>query len=577
MTSFEQPDAGLLVEQVLPSLLGADYSISQDSQERNLFFGELGTALEGLRGRLTVISSPPRGARENSSYPWLWRYMSHFNVGSNTRAVQHAKLWAFHWKVGDQDLLELHVSSTNLTPSAFRSQLQAGWQATLPLAKNDSSKLRTWGELVRFLGELGTSAGANAAERLQRLVALIGCVRCPAGVVFVASVPGQKHAARQLGQFKPSAIHLMVPTIGDWNARTLRGWCADVGIAPSKLQLKWIASDHPWAKPEQWTLSSKAHAALTASGVQLQCFPRDARLTGEHRDGDERWSHAKLYLIRSRGRKKRRLLVTSANWSASAWGAGETEVRNFELGVVIDSEWTDLEGFEESFDPPRTVPFCVDRADDDARNSALEWAEASWDGERIALRARSTNVAAPISAIVNSLTGDGPSIRLNKDGASMPWSDVANTPLTARFEQTGEIPLEVAVLDLRPEAKFAGTPLPEVDPTVEQALRQAFLLQRYGGSAVDPDPIHGLGGERSLGRGAAPAADYAVQDWVEAREAFGVVDNWLAALQRARSDALLRLRVCRDGAALRALFGARKGPAAGLVAEELGWHLEDEA
>ena len=124
MTSFDQPDAGLLVEHLLPSLLGASYSLSQDLQERTLFFGELGTALEVLHGRLTIISSPPRSAREDSQYPWLWRYVSRFIVGAKSRAVQHAKLWAFHWKVNDEEHLELHVSSTNLTTSAFKAQLQ---------------------------------------------------------------------------------------------------------------------------------------------------------------------------------------------------------------------------------------------------------------------------------------------------------------------------------------------------------------------------------------------------------------------------------------------------------------------
>ena len=63
MTSFEQPDAGLLVEHLLPSLLDTSHSLSQDIHERTLFFGELGMALEALRGKITVISTPPWGAR----------------------------------------------------------------------------------------------------------------------------------------------------------------------------------------------------------------------------------------------------------------------------------------------------------------------------------------------------------------------------------------------------------------------------------------------------------------------------------------------------------------------------------
>ena len=69
MTSFDEPEAGLLVEHLLPSLLGGSYSLSQELQERTLFFGELGTALDVLHGRLTVISSPPRAAREDFAVP----------------------------------------------------------------------------------------------------------------------------------------------------------------------------------------------------------------------------------------------------------------------------------------------------------------------------------------------------------------------------------------------------------------------------------------------------------------------------------------------------------------------------
>jgi hypothetical protein len=45
MTSFDQPDAGLLVEHLLPSLLGTSYTLTPEVHECTLFFGELGTAL----------------------------------------------------------------------------------------------------------------------------------------------------------------------------------------------------------------------------------------------------------------------------------------------------------------------------------------------------------------------------------------------------------------------------------------------------------------------------------------------------------------------------------------------------
>lgn len=585
MTSFERPDAGLLVEHLLPSLLGATHSLSQDLKERNLFFGELGTTLEALRGRLTVISSPPHGAREDPQYPWLWRYVSHFNVGSKARAVQHSKLWAFHWKVDRKvdhiEMLELHVSSTNLTTAAFRSQLQAGWQVRLRLdVRATQSTRKTWGMMIPFLDALGASAGSVAAERLTRLVKLLGRVDCPAGVTFVASVPGQKSAARQLREFTPSEVHVLTPTVGDWNKQTLKAWSADVGVARSNIRrksrrnihLKWISESHPWAQRDRWALSTKAKEVLEQNDISVECLPDKLRLAEEHQDCEDRWSHAKLYLIRSRYRHKWRLLVTSANWSASAWGAGPTAPRNFELGVVFDSEWTKLKALRDSFNPPETIPFCVDRAEDEGRVSALEWAEASWDGRRIALRARSTNRVKPICAVVTFTGGKERRIQLVRNKASMSWKDAARTPFSARFTQGSEA-LAVDVLDLRSPSNFAKTPLPEVDPSVEKALREAFLLQRYGGPVVDPESIPGLGGERGYTGDAPQATDYTVQTWIDARAGFCVVDKWRAARTEATADARLAERIRMDGAELRAYFAGREDAAAQLVAEELGWWL----
>jgi hypothetical protein len=575
MTSFEQPDAGLLVEHLLPSLLGASHSLSQEVQERTMFFGELGTALEALHGRLTVISSPPRAARGDSQYPWLWRYVSHFTVGAAARAVQHAKLWVFHWKVDDKEHLELHVSSTNLTASAFKGQLQACWQVTLPLGDRTTQSTRqTWGDLVPFLESLGASAGEVAATRVQRLITLLGRVECPADVTFVASIPGQRSAARQLKQFEPSELHVLTPTIGEWKDRTLSAWSADVGVVPGKIHLKWISEKHPWAATTGWALSTAASETLESNGVQLECLPSEARFTEQHRDGDPRWSHAKLYLLRSR--RKRWLLVTSANWSVAAWGAGKTSPRNFELGVVFESEWTDLEALGEPFDPPDTIPFCVDRADDEQPHSALEWAEASWDGKRIELRARSSDLDTPITTLV-TFTGSSEELTSLVDGAAaIPWKDPERTPITARFTQDVET-LEVAVVDLRPPAEFAKTPLPEVDPAVAKALREAFLLQRYGGPVVDPESIPGLGGGHRPPTAGAPAADYSVQAWLDARAAFNVVDQWRSALAEAVIEPALLNRVRLDGEELRALYARREGPAAGLVVEELGWRLDEES
>ena len=158
----------------------------------------------------------------------------------------------------------------------------------------------------------------------------------------------------------------------------------------------------------------------------------------------------------------------------------------------------------------------------------------------------------------------------------MPWSDAERTPLAARFAQ-GDESLEVDVLDLRPPSEFTKTPLPEVDPAVEKALREAFLLQRYGGPVVDPGPILGPDGKGGPAGGAAPTADYSVQAWLDARAAFGVVDAWCATLDKVKTDPMARKQVQLDGEQLRDIYEGRHDVACQLAAEELQWRLQEES
>lgn len=573
-TTFDPPDSGLLVEHVLPSLLGASHSLSQDLKERSLFFGELGSALEALRGRLTVISSPPHADRKEAQYPWLWRYVSHFTVGAQARAVQHAKLWAFHWKAENEEWLELRVSSTNLTESAFKDQLQAGWEVKLPLAGRVTDRTRrTWGELIPFIDALADSAGEIAAARLQRLKTLLARVECPGGVTFIASVPGKKSAARQLKPFDVSEIHVMAPTVGDWDWRELSAWGADVGIGLDKVHLKWIPANHPWVASHGWAMSRKAKAALEDAGVKMESISNGSRLSEQHQDADSRWSHAKLYLLRSRA--KRRLLVTSANWSRSAWGAGKETPRNFELGVIFESAWTDLETIGEPFDPPRTAPFCLNR-EDETPFSTLQWAQALWNGERIEFHLRSTDSSMPVTVAVSFAGGTEKEHRLSGGTLEMRWTDTECAPLSARFTQGVDV-LDVNVIDIRPPAEFAKTPLPEVDPADAAALREAFLLRRYGGPAVDPESVFGARGPRKPSVAGGPAADFAVQAWLDARAAFNVLDQWRVALAQVAGDRELTAAVRQDGEELRTLYGRGDTPSCRLVAEELCWRLNEIA
>jgi hypothetical protein len=348
-------------------------------------------------------------------------------------------------------------------------------------------------------------------------------------------------------------------------------WSKDVGVAPEKLHLKWPDAHHPWVNQNGWTLTEAAEKVLRDKGVQLNRLPPDARFSGEHEDGDARWSHAKLYLITIPGKKNRQLLVTSANWSPSAWGAGKDEpARNFELGVLLETEWKVLEKISGAL----SAPFCATRSH--TGNSTLQWAEASWDGQRIELRARSSDPKTAVRATISFSSGAEKQVSLVNDLATLPWKGPDVTPLTAQFSQGAE-PLEVSVIDLRPPKEFSKTPLPEVDPSVAAALRDAFLLERYGGLAVDIESVFGRDGARLPMGGAASAADYSVQAWLDARAAFGVVDSWQSALDKAKVAPSTVERLWLDGKELRELYGRRKGPAADLVVEELGWRLGKKA
>jgi hypothetical protein len=571
MTSFEQPEASLLVEHLLPSLLGLYHAPTLDYGERNGFFGELCTTLERLHTRLTVISSPPQDPRRDPQYPWIWRYVSHFRVGRERYAIQHAKLWAFHWRIGEEEHLELHVSSTNLTLSAFRMQLQAGWQVILPLEKRPSRELRrTWADIIPFLEALGAAAGEIATQRIQGLVALLSRARCPEGITFVASVPGQKGASRQLAKLQASHLHILVPTVGNWNGQTLSDWFADTGISAKRTCLKWIAAAHPWAATSGWAMTHAAKESIGRAGTKLHCLPDNVQLANQHRDGDPRWSHAKLYLLAAG--QKRWLLVTSANWSTSAWGAGKLAPRNFELGVLFRSSWSGLERHRTLFSPPETTPFCVDRSEAEFDLSTLEWAEVKWDGEVISFLARSSDTVSPIGAVVTFSNGSEAAIILVDGEAAMPWNDPRLPPCVAKCAQ-GTSVLMIDVVDLRASTKFAESPLPEVDPEKDEALREAFLLQRYNGPAVDIDSIFGISKDREPAHGTASGADYSVLAWLQSRAAFKVVDAWRAALDAASDDAT-REWIYADGYGLLSIFQRRMAHGDRLAAEEIAWRLE---
>ncbi|MDP2270492.1 MAG: hypothetical protein Q8K32_07135 [Archangium sp.] len=589
MTSYGPADSALLVEHLLPSVLGLSRELSSERNERALYFGELALTLERLRDHISVISSPRVGEASSPQYPWLWRYVGQFTVGAQGPAVQHAKLWAFLWEWPDRSQsLELVISSTNLTEAAFKGQLQAAWRVILPLEDRPSNtRLASWAALPHFLEALGRSAGPVAMKRVLRIRDLLARCICPDGVVPIASIPGEAGAARALAKHAPVdrghlRMHVLTPTIGRWNKTTLGAWCRDAGAKPEHLKLKWIDRDHDWVQGGGWQLPRVALDTFAKSGVNVE------RL-GSRRNGppccfhdrhaaanDDRWSHAKLYLLQ-RGRV-RRLLITSANWSVSAWGAGSTPPQNFELGVLIDAHWP-LENDSLAFSD-QLPPHVVEQLEV-LTSGALTWAEATWDGTQIQLKARSSDSQPPVQATVALADGAVLSRNLRGGTGALDWSDPLNQPRTATFVQ-GSAVIETAVLDLRPAPKFSQTPLPEMDPAVAAAIREALLLEQYGGPVVEADTIGALLGETASSQAAHGGGDYAVAAYVAARAGFAVVDAWCEARRRVRdAGGNGHERVRHDGVALQAIYERRaastsEGMPASLIAEEFRWHLEGD-
>ena len=159
LTTYDPPDATLLVEELLPCWFDLDREMSSDDAANRFFLAELETNLQRRRGKLAVFSSAALLGPE--SQHWIWSHVDRHFVGARGSVVQHAKLWLFHRVDEDgAERLDIHVSSTNLTRSAVREQVQAGFRCLALLGPTTSrAALRSWGALVPFLEELGSHAG----------------------------------------------------------------------------------------------------------------------------------------------------------------------------------------------------------------------------------------------------------------------------------------------------------------------------------------------------------------------------------------------------------------------------------
>lgn len=633
-TTYDRADERLLVEHLLPLLLKLTREPDGEASERQFFLLELDGRLKQLHDKIVVISSTVReeaattDEQQCGAYEWIWRCIRHLTVGRQGKAIQHAKLWLLHWGAADgdgQEHLEIVVSSSNLTLAALKGQLQAGWRACLPLhPKRADTRLREWGVLPEFLGQLGSSAGDE--QRLVEFTELLARADCPEGVSFVASVPGThtRQALRRtpwgsagLGPVAPPGkgsvgASILSPYVGAWKDEGLRDWCASFDGVPKGIELVWIDKHHPWAIARRWLLPKGTLSALVDAGGTILHLRHEGddpdesdRFHEDHRHTDDRWSHAKVYGFR-RG-KSRRLLVTSANFSAAAWGSvgsnGDLTIENFEFGVCLDGGAWPFESLEPFYDPNDAAT--VSRLSVHGA-AAITWALARWNGKHVSVDCRCEAGAAlegeihagkdwtPIAAW--KVATDG---RLRS--AKVPWRNAEPPPSVVRLT-CGLETMNINVFDARPSPEREQNVPPEVDPDFAQAMRDELLFEQYGGRVASdsegaggdkPDDFTGgdeidPDGDEGGGEGAAGRQDsYAVPAFVLARRHLTVVDSWADRVEHVTGKATAQLErewLRRDGELLVAAFerqavrdekiGSAGGIGARLAAEELSLRLE---
>ena len=621
-TTYDRADERLLVEHLLPALLNLNHEPESEGVERQYFLVELDRHLKQLHDRLVVVSSRVREEpgdsekSESEAYGWIGRYISHLTVGRHAKAVQHAKLWMLHWgpDTDGGEHLEIVVSSANLTLAAFKGQLQAAWRACIKLSPERSEeRLKRWGVLPDFLRELAASAGEDG--RLNLFIELLERGDCPDGVTFVASVPGRhslqepRHTpwgAAGLREIRPAgggavSAAILCPFVGSWTADGLQRWCASFEGLPDRLALVWIDENHPWARDGKWLLPASTWKTLAEAGAALLhlCYEADD-FNGtdvfheEHRPQDPRWSHAKVYLFK-RG-NSRRLLLTSANFSAAAWGRqndnGELTIENFELGVCVEQAvwpFDNLDPFESAQDA-----YTVSELLSYGPSLIIVWWRAVWDGKRIAVDCRCEskgNLKGEIKSggewtpIPSWTMGAG-----NLRSARVPWADSKRPPLLVQLTCEHET-VSVPVFDDRPAPDRDGDIPPElgIDEDVAQKMRDELLFEQYGGRvAADAEGEAPTDSEDPKETGLPPPShSYAVEAFERARRHLGIVDNWADQATRAvarGTGEFEREFLQRDGKLLIEAFkrqaerDGKIGPAeaigARLAAEELELRLK---
>lgn len=582
-TTYDRADPTFLAEHLLPCLLKLNREPDGEGTERQYFLTELGRRLNQLHGKLVVVSSTlreePVASEENESeaYNWIWSSIRSLTVGSQGKAVQHAKLWLLHWGASDDtenqcEYLEVVVSSANLTRSAFTNQIQAAWRTCIELNKKSTkTRLTNWGVLPDFLRKLAESAGD--IKNIEPFIDLLSRADCPEKTTFVASVPGSfsrqdlrriRWGAAGLRSIMPTgrgavSTSVLSPFVGSWTSESLSRWCNAFGGQPDRLNLLWIDKSHPWS--DKWQLPQNTLATLTQSGahlLHLRYLPYENKGTDrfhdEHHSEDSRWSHAKVYALR-RG-NSRRILVTSANFSTSAWGYeskdGKLTIENFELGVCVEQTIWPFEGLQafENEDGIATIS-----QSPDPHSALITWCQANWDGQKVLIECRCESVK-DLEGKINRGEEEIPiqEWKISDDiiySAQVPWIDTKRPPLSVQLKCLHET-INIIVFDDRPSQERADLLPPEIDKNDIQALYDDILLEEYGGNFVNADENSLSSNYTSLvneslteypeeeSEAAADAGfsdSYAVPAFDLARRYLSIVDNWVSQVEHALNSA----------------------------------------
>lgn len=526
-TSYRPVSSDFLVNHVLNDLLDVAPRDEIDPGSHGWLIGDAMQKLEPLRGKLTVITSPPVSvADDHPDGAWLWHYVTPYTVGSTGPCIQHAKLWLFHWQTPQGEEIQVTVSSTNLTREAFNRQIQAGWSITLPVANCPHGKPPN--PLIDLLRGLGKSA--RCEKRTDYWIDLIGKIAFPKDVRLIASIPGDPSPLTDWPLTKSNKIWIMVPSIGQWDLQSLDSWRKATCKRRGEVCLVLPAKNHCWSAQHDnegetsWTIPAATAAPFLkskGSGLSIRKMPDPPVFTGG-KQNDPRWGHTKLYGFDNG------LLVGSHNWSPSAWGVpgykkSMVSPRNFELSVFIAGARMpcDLRMGELKKDE-------IVISQDQISNTShwVVWAQAQWDGHNLCIEWVARSDAGRV--VLGWFNGHQWQPVPSKDGRTacvpMVIRDMELAPRAVRLYRKGaeDDAVSIPVADLREGAGL----LPAGQSGSVLEIRDRLLLESYGGIAF----IHRSGARQKVRRNTEPSPaageDYRPRWIVSCRNWSRVVDCW---------------------------------------------------